>query len=196
MCGGFLRLEHRYCRNDCLSSQFAPPHLQSLNVSSNSFGDDGAGALAAVLPPLTALTSLNLSRTGPFLPAGQGIRAFLASLVHLTLLDELFLVGNSLGDDLCPTLAASLPRLHRLKRLDLGSNAISDAGCIALCSSFRSLHSLTYFSLAPNRVGDLGCSELAATLPTPLHVLVLFSNKIETVGLASLTASLLRRPSA
>ena len=101
--------------------------LESLDISSN-FGQseedtEGISILAPAMRTLTALRSLDLSRTGLGSEGADVLAPTLAALEHCSALEQLSLCGNSLGAEAVFSLVIpALSGLTGLRRLSLGDN--------------------------------------------------------------------------
>jgi uncharacterized protein (TIGR02996 family) len=160
------------------------PHLRSLNVRTNTIGDEGLTDLARG-PSLAALTALHASYNrvssrgalwlaeafpaflsvldlswNPIGDAGVRALASATQAPHLTALD---LSYCELGDDAVVALAGS-PTFAELRTLNLGSNHVGDAALAALAGS-PCLGRLSALNLGYSRVGDAG---VRALLESPL----------------------------
>ncbi|CAK0835981.1 unnamed protein product [Prorocentrum cordatum] len=187
----------------------ALPRLQSLDLSGNNVGDEGAAALAAALRAPGALPSLQKLDLRSNNVGDEGAAALAAALRApgaLPRLQELDLSHNRVGDEGAAALAAALRApgaLPRLQVLDLRSNRVGDEGAAALAAGLRALGalpSLQELHLGGNSVGAEGAAALAAALRAPgalpsLQELHLGGNSVGAEGAAALAAAL-RAPGA
>ena len=89
---------------------------------------------------------------------------------------ELILDGNALGDEGAKLLAPHLGKLRHLKALELRDNELHDDGVQVLCRALMKSTCLERLSLSGNEIGTRACKEVAAlamAVPTLQHVLLL-----------------------
>jgi hypothetical protein len=155
------------------------PGVTSLDLSNNRIDADGAHSLAALLPGMASLASVQLEGN-PFRDAGAsvlGARAMLCcntSITSLNLnfccigvtgstalaralywnstLQSLYLRGNNLGDEGTASLMLALRANTSLLILDLGENDIRSPGGRAVAEMLTQNSSLTSLNLRMNHV--------------------------------------------
>jgi len=131
---------------DCLST-ITSLRLTSLNLYSNSIGDEGAKAIAQS-ESMRSLIKLDLSCNSI---GDEGAKA-IARSESMRSLTELYLWNNSIGDEGAKAIAQS-ESMRSLTELDLSCNSIGDEGAKAIAQS-ESMRSLTELDLSYNSIGD------------------------------------------
>lgn len=127
-----------------LSQHLAPlSNLRTLAVACLDASEQAAAALAAALPGLRALESLNLCH---FRSATDGTEFLTDVFPRLLRLEELLLAD--FGH--CPAsgVAKAVKSMVNLKKLNLGSNPVGDAECRALADSLRSATRLEWLNVS------------------------------------------------
>jgi Ran GTPase-activating protein (RanGAP) involved in mRNA processing and transport len=162
--------------------------LQSLVLSFNHIGPDGAAALAAVLQlwQSSPLRELDVSHNdiGP-----RGLAAFShKALARLTVLG---LAYNGLCADAARTLAHALAHNTSLRDLDVSRNALTDEGVRQLCVALRTHPALEAIHLAVTAMTREGARRVAGLMrhcPRLRHVDV-SGNALERSGGCVLAAA-------
>ena len=164
-------------------------NLQTLNLSVNSIGSDGAVALAEGLKCCTNLQTLNLSGNSI---GSDGAVALAEGLKCCTNLQTLNLSGNSIGSDGAVALAEGLKCCTNLQTLDLSLNSIGSDGAVALAEGLKCCTNLQTLDLSHNSIGSDGAVALAEGLKccTNLQTLDLSHNSIGSDGAVALAEGL------
>lgn len=111
----------------------------------------------------------------------------------MTLLQDLCLRHNQIGDVGTQRLAAILPRLPGLRKLDLSGNRIGPDGGVQLVKSLTH-ENLEEIILGNNALGDPTALELAQRFPPQLRVLCLPSSHLGPEGALCLAQALEQCP--
>uniref|UniRef100_A0ABM5EZZ1 MHC class II transactivator isoform X3 n=1 Tax=Pogona vitticeps TaxID=103695 RepID=A0ABM5EZZ1_9SAUR len=111
-------------------------HLEFIldSPNENEIGDEGVALLSKVLPRLTLLETLNLSRNKI---TDVGAQTLAQALPLLSLLKVLSLYNNNIGDAGAEHLAKRLPRMSSLRVLDIQCNKITAGGAQHFTESIR-----------------------------------------------------------
>ncbi|KAG8462311.1 hypothetical protein KFE25_012131 [Diacronema lutheri] len=134
--------------------------LETLDVSFNLIGDDGAAGLAHGLAHNATLTRLDLKLNQV---QDRGAAALAASLHSETALTALDLFYNGVGDNGAVALADCLRSNTTLATLDLFYNDVGDVGAAALSASLATNRALRRLDVRENeRVTDVEVRRLAA----------------------------------
>ncbi|MGE0041936.1 MAG: protein kinase [Vicinamibacterales bacterium] len=161
----------------------APPELDTLDLSANPLGAEGATALAAVLPRLR-LRSLALDDCGL---GGRGLAVVLAATPAT--LERLSAAGNGLGPD-GARVVAGVDAACRPGAVDLSRNALGPEGLDALtrAAAFAGVRSA---ALASNGLGTGDGTAMAGALDrlAALDRLVLADNAITDGAAAALAVA-------
>eukprot|EP00927_Polykrikos_kofoidii_P028076 TRINITY_DN24575_c0_g1_i1.p1 TRINITY_DN24575_c0_g1~~TRINITY_DN24575_c0_g1_i1.p1 ORF type:complete len:907 (+),score=143.20 TRINITY_DN24575_c0_g1_i1:100-2820(+) len=122
------------------------------------------------------------------------VRDFSSWLRQDTVITDLVLCWNSLGDRCTQNLSSALSANRTLMRLDLSLNNVGDGGAIFLGNALTQNTRLRELLLASNKVGDRGAEHLGNALVTnnALYVLDLSDNSIAEEGSMYLASGLLR----
>ncbi|XP_067029168.1 protein NLRC3-like isoform X2 [Acropora muricata] len=161
----------------------------TLQLSGNSIGNEGAGALAKGLKENSTLTSLNLR----YNQIGYvGADALAKALEENSTLTSLDLSQNQIGDVGADALAKGLKENSTLTLLDLSGNKIRDLGADALAKGLKENSTLTSLDLSENQIGDVGADALAKGLKenSTLTSLTLNLNQIGDIGADALAEGL------
>lgn len=121
------------------------------------------------------------------------ILALVEALTGNTILKELYLIGNKIGDEGASLLADLLKQNGTLELLDLSSNNIGDEGAAALSEVLMSNTSLKTLLLADNKLQLLAGKELAKALESnsTLETLSVARNeKLFGAGVSSIITAL------
>ena len=164
-------------------------NLQTLNLSDNSIGSDVAVALAEGLKCCTNLQTLNLSYNS--IGSNGGV-ALAEGLKCCTNLQTLYLSYNSIGSNGGVTLAEGLKGFTNLQTLDLSDNSVGSDGAVALAEGLKCCTNLQTLDLSDNSIGSNGAVALAEGLKccTNLQTLDLSSNGIGSYGAVALAEGL------
>uniref|UniRef100_A0A8C1RFL7 NACHT domain-containing protein n=1 Tax=Cyprinus carpio TaxID=7962 RepID=A0A8C1RFL7_CYPCA len=174
-------------------------HLKVLDLYGNSLGDSGVWHLATGLEnPNCKIETLRLM----YCEMTNVSCTSLALVLKLSasLLRELDLSGNKLGDAGLQILSAGLAHSHcKIETLKLSNCDVTDKGCADLASSLKSNPShLRELNLDRNELGDRGIKLLSAALENPLcklQTLKLWECGITDDGCAVLASALRSNPS-
>ena len=164
-------------------------YLQTLDLSGNSIGSDGAVALAEGLKCCTNLQTLNLWSNSI---GSNGTVALAEELKCCTNIQTLDLGSNSIGSDGAVALAEGLKCCTNLQTLDLSFNSISSDGAVALAEGLKCCTNLQTLDLSYNSISSDGAVALAEGLKccTNLQTLDLSSNSIGSDGAVALSEGL------
>ncbi|XP_056329914.1 NACHT, LRR and PYD domains-containing protein 12 isoform X2 [Danio aesculapii] len=154
--------------------------------------------LQKLLPVVKESRKAELSKCGLTEECCTALASALTS--KLSLVREMTLSGNKLGDSGMKTLSSGLENLHcKLEILRLSSCGITAKGCIALASAVRSNpEHLKELDLSKNNLRDWGVRHLFTELKNPkckLEILGLRRCGISIEGCAALTSALIINPS-
>ena len=184
--------------DEMLSRTVAPalerlPHLLSLRLDDNRFGDAGAASLAAALPKLPRLFKLALDGNRV---TESGMAAFLGALPAAPKLRVLLVYGNTVGDAGARALAGALPSLPELELLRLDDAGIGDAGAEPLFAALEHVPMLRRLDLDKNRLTDAALRSLAPALAHVPRLVTLYlnHNAFTPLGAAALAAAMGRHP--
>jgi Ran GTPase-activating protein (RanGAP) involved in mRNA processing and transport len=75
----------------------------------------------------------------------------------MTILKELSLYNNNIGDEGCRTIAPALRTMTNLKYLVLSSNNIGDESLAVLSNVVSAMSMLYKLGLGGNKIGNVGC---------------------------------------
>ena len=164
-------------------------NLQTLDLRYSIICLDGAVALAEGLKCCANLQTLNLSYSRIF---SDGAVALAEGLKCCTYLQTLDLSTNYIGSDGSVALAEGLKCCTNLQRLDLSSNSIGSDGAVALAEGLKCCTNLQRLDLSSNSIGLDGAVALAEGLKccTNLQRLDLSSNGIGSDGAVALAEGL------
>ncbi|KAL0229384.1 hypothetical protein GEMRC1_014001 [Eukaryota sp. GEM-RC1] len=132
--------------------------VTSVNLAENSFGDEGATALAEMLKVNTTLASVNVFENSI---EGEGARALAEMLKVNTILKSVNLGENSFGDEGVRLLADAFKINKTVTSVNLGGNSIGVDGIRALAEMLQVNSPLTNVNLGENSFGDEGVRLLA-----------------------------------
>lgn len=149
----------------CLLLAAALPELlklQSLDLSLNTFDCKGAQALAAALPSRAAsLTSLNLDRVPAATMTSAGTSALLKAVAGLPRLTCLHLRSMRMGKAGARALSDALPACTALETLHLAGNQLALMSLRLLSVALPRCVALKELFLRDNCCGDAGCDAVA-----------------------------------
>ncbi|XP_052023105.1 protein NLRC5 [Apodemus sylvaticus] len=166
-------------------------HLEELEFSNNSVCEEHTELLTGALQGTCRLKRLHLSH----LPLeASSLASLIQGLCRLTLLQDLCLSHNQIGDVGTQHLAAILPRLPELRKLDLSGNRIGPAGGVRLVKTLTYFEHLEEIILGNNALGDPTALGLAQKLPPQLRVLCLPSSHLGPEGTLCLAQALEQCP--
>lgn len=128
------------------------PALETLDLADNGLGDGGLRAVAAVLPRLTRLTSVDI---GGHTASHTGVAAVLTALLEPwpegeAPLRRLALAGAAVRLQCVGAFAALVQRFWRLERLDISGLGLGLEGVAVVAQALRSLPGLRVLRLAGN----------------------------------------------
>ena len=129
--------------------------LCTLNLTSNSLGDEGGSSLAAALPLLPILESLCLGSNNL---GDRGASAIASTITGLSALKVLKLERNSLNSAGACSLALALPALSALADLDVSTNDLKNEGATALVAGLKDLTRLHTLDISSNKLDSAGWS--------------------------------------
>ncbi|KAG0196550.1 hypothetical protein BGX28_009996, partial [Mortierella sp. GBA30] len=135
--------------------------LTTLDLSSNSIGENGAIALSEALKTNSTLTTLHLKRNSI---GDNGAVALSEALNTNSTVTTLNLSYNSIGDNGAVALSETLKTNSTLTILDLRNNSIRDDGVVALSEALKTNSTLTTLDLRKNSIGDNGCNKAGSRL--------------------------------
>jgi Ran GTPase-activating protein (RanGAP) involved in mRNA processing and transport len=156
-------LGERLCPVDWgfVTAEAACGKWQSLNISCNGLGPEGATGLSVGLGWVTSLTTLDLSSNniGPSgaMTAGAALTS-LAGLTHLNLAQNVIAASGAAA------IAGGLRRLSKLAALNLAENELLDAGATSICDAISALVTLSYLDMAKNMMQNTGGEAVASLL--------------------------------
>ncbi|XP_015748198.1 PREDICTED: uncharacterized protein LOC107328000 [Acropora digitifera] len=126
--------------------------LSSLDLGTNSIGDDGAYSLAKALRVSTSLTSLNLCSN---CIDEEGADSLAQALGENNSLSSLDISCNSIGEMGADSLAQALGVNTSLSSLNLSLNSIGTEGAISLAQALKGNASLSSLNLSGNSIAYL-----------------------------------------
>ncbi|XP_041124796.1 NLR family, CARD domain containing 5 isoform X2 [Polyodon spathula] len=164
--------------------------LESLNLSHNKIGDAGATAVADLLPGMSRLRQINISRCSTVSSTGglvvvqalckctaleeinldalqldpRGITCLAEALSSMTSAKKLILSEVNTSAEGGVYLVDSLKGCTRIEELDLGNNQIGDKGALKLVQHIPGWKNLRKISLSQNSIGDASGRKLADAL--------------------------------
>ena len=159
--------------------------LQTLDLTSNNIGSDGAVPLGEGLKCCTNLETLNLSSNSI---GSDGVVALAEGLKCCTNLKTLVLHSNNIHLDCAAALVDGLKCCTNLRSLDIGSNSIGSDGAVALVEGLKCCTNLQTLNLSDNNIVSDGAVALAEGLKcyTNLQTLNLSLNRIDLNGAETL----------
>ena len=164
-------------------------NLQTLNIWFSSIGSDGAVALAGGLKCCTNLQTLNIwfSSIG-----SDGAVALAGVLKCCTNLQTLNIWPNSINSECAVALAEGLKCCTNLQTLDLSFNSIGSEGAVALAEGLKCCTNLQTLYLRYNIIGSDGAVALAGELKccTNLQTLNIWYISIGSDGAVALAEGL------
>ena len=163
--------------------------LETLDVSFNQIGDNGALALGEVLHTNNSLQVLDVT----FNAIGDDGAKALAEALHVnTSLKTLHLMGNNIGVEGAVSFSEALVYNQTLQELNVSNNHIGANGARALAEVLHTNNSLHELEVSPNEIGVDGVKALAEALHVnkTLKTLHLLSNEIGWDGAVSLSEAL------
>jgi len=138
-----------------------------LNLRSNGFGDEGAKALAEVLPKNNTVTEINL---GWNYICADGAKALAEALHKNNTITQIDLDGNEIGAEGAKALAKALHKNNNnnnnpvVTEITLRHNDIGAEGAKALAEALHENNTVTQINLGDNNIGDEGAMALAEAL--------------------------------
>jgi Ran GTPase-activating protein (RanGAP) involved in mRNA processing and transport len=163
--------------------------IQSLNVSRNNLGVEGAKALVIALKFMPNLQKLDVSWNTLH---NEGAKILSVALRVEFPLQKLCLYGNRIGNEGLQDLAPTFGRQTLLKKLLLDQNCIGNIGAEALAYALRSMSGLQKLDLAQNVIETEGAHHIAAALPSmdSLIWLNIYKNDIGQAGTQEMQSSI------
>lgn len=163
--------------------------VQEVILVGTSISRLDATALAAALPSMAALRTLNLNQCYIGAAGMSTIAGAFPSMTALTTLDA---GSNALNNSGAEVLAKALPDLTALKTLSLSSNLFDDTAAVDFAMELPSLRALASLCLRRNFIGDVGIQWLFAALPRcgALASLDLSGNSFEDEGARAIAVAL------
>ena len=151
-------------------------NLQTLHLPANNIGANGAAALAKALKSCNNLQTLILSDNNIGADGAKALAEGLKSCCNN--LQILHLTANNVGADGAKALAEALKSFNNLQTLDLSRNNIVSDGAMALAEALTSCSHLQKLHLCENNIGANGAIALAKTLKSCINLrsLDLFGN--------------------
>ena len=168
-------------------------YLQTLDLSGNNIGSDGAVALAEGLKCCANLQTLDLSYNSigsdGAVALAEGLKCCAGSDGAVALAEGL---KCCTGSDGAVALAEGLKCCANLQTLDLSYNSIGSDGAVALAEGLKCCTNLKTLNLRNNGIGTDGVVALAEGLKccTNLQTLDLMSNSIGSDGEVALAGGL------
>ncbi len=164
-------------------------NLQTLNIRGNSVGSEGAVALADGLKSCTNLQTLDICHNSI---DSEGAVALADGLKSWTNLQTLNISGNSIGSEGAVALADGLKFCTYLQTLDIYHNSIGSEGAVALADGLKSCTNLQTLDICHNSIDSEGAVALADGLKswTNLQTLNISGNSIGLEGAAALADGL------
>lgn len=133
-------------------------HLESLDLSQNSIGDEGGTSLALALHHNTSLKALMLAETKL---TKQSCDFFATALACNKSLERLNLADNNIGNQGCAGLAEVLKINSSLKSLNLYGTKIGSVGIMAMSRAMEKNVSVVQLNLSGNEdTGGKCCQSL------------------------------------
>ena len=150
--------------------------IQQVELSSCMLGIIGCRHVAALLPALIQLKSLNLSSNsvGP-----QGAKELAPGISQVTTLTTLILAWNKLESKGMEYLSESISELPQLRILQLSWNDISASGAQFLARSLVQCEKLEKLELWNNPLGPEGIRNLVLAIPYLVKLKTLDLNKTD-----------------
>ncbi|XP_041446078.1 protein NLRC5-like isoform X1 [Xenopus laevis] len=136
--------------------------LQSINLSGNIIGEEGAIALANLLPEKRNLCFINISRC--FSLTCDGGRQFIQGLSKCPELQEIYLDSVELDHTCLSMLCHGMLQMPLLQILSLSCNPIKDVGAKMLSGVLPSMKNLRTINLSQTNIGPLGALTVAKAL--------------------------------
>ena len=163
--------------------------LTTLNLWSNSIGDEGAKAIAEALKVNAVVTTLALGNNNI---GDEGAIAIAEALKVTAVLTSLHLAANNIGVDGAKAIAEALKANAVVTILNLDSNRIGDEGAIAIAEALKVDEMLNGLGLGVNNVGVNGAKAIAEALKVNavLTELWLGGNKIGDEGAIAIADAL------
>ena len=164
--------------------------LQTLDVSVNSIGSEGAVALAEGLCCNNTLHTLNISRNSI---ANEGIVALAEALKCSNTLHTLDISHNNIDSEGVVALAEGLLCSQTLHILNVSYNSIDSEGAVALAEALKFTKTLHTLKVAHNSIASEGAAALAEALKDShtLHTLDVSRNIIGSEDVVALAVGLL-----
>ncbi|XP_073685380.1 NACHT, LRR and PYD domains-containing protein 3-like [Garra rufa] len=166
-----LRLDHcSVTEQGCaalFSALWSNTHLRELNLSRNKLGASGVKQLSKLLKDSHCkLEKIELSECSVKNEGCADLTLALRS--NISLLKELILNGNELGDSGVKVLCDGLKDSHcKLEKIQLANCSITEKGCDDLASALRSNTHLREINLSWNKLEVSGVNALTGLLKDP-----------------------------
>ncbi|XP_072892641.1 NACHT, LRR and PYD domains-containing protein 12-like isoform X2 [Hemitrygon akajei] len=151
---------------DLVSALSTNPSLTELNLGGNKLGDSGVKLVSVALRnPECKIQKLELWKVGLTYSGAEDLASALSTN---TLLTELILSGNKLGDSGVKLVSAALRNPEcKIQKLGLIQVGLTDSGAEDLASALSTNPSLTELELSNNKLGDSGVKLVSAALRDP-----------------------------
>ncbi|XP_034760303.2 protein NLRC5-like isoform X1 [Acipenser ruthenus] len=156
--------------------------IESLNLSHNKIGDAGATAVADILPGMSRLRQINISRCSAV--SSTGGLVLVQALCKCTSLEEINLDALPLDPWGITCLAEALSSMKSAKKLILSEVNTSVEGGVYLVDSLKGCTRIEEIDLGNNRIGDKGALKLVQHIPgwKNLRKISLSQNSIGDAG--------------
>ena len=171
------------------------PNVQSVDLSTNSFGADGSVALGHLVRSCSSLRRLASGQNN----LRSGVAELAAAVAESPTLWRLDVPANAVSAATCVAVAAALAANGALRELDISWNPFGPVGGTAiaeLLAASRALEGLNLAGCGISRGGTVAVAEvLGAAVETPLRHLDLSENFVGREGAEALAAMLRRNSS-
>ncbi|XP_017948978.2 protein NLRC5 isoform X3 [Xenopus tropicalis] len=164
--------------------------LHSINLSGNNIGEEGAIALANLLPEKRNLRFINVSHC--FSVTCDGGRRFIQELTKCPAVQEIYLDSVELDHTSLLMLFQGMLQMPLLQILSLSCSPIKDVGAEILSAVLPSMKNLREINLSQTKIGPLGALTVAKALGScgSVEKLLLAENKFENEAADQLAVAL------